>query len=196
MPSISSNGDDYVANVLTYIRNDFGNEGSLITAEDVAAVKKMNYAPKGMWTQAELDNMFAKEITDKPQWKVSTNFKLHPNFNLSRLTDNKFGRPFFSSKSKRQKGYAITIELPKVAVISEVAIDSSLLPKDYSRHYTIEFSVDGNHWHTVVENSTAAQVNIEQTLGHKAKYIRLTNLENPKRRPWRINEVSLFGSYL
>lgn len=196
MPSIRSNGDAYVANVLTYIRNDFGNDASLITADDVSAVAKMQYAPEGMWTQTELDNKFAQELNDKPQWKVSTNFKIHPNLNLEKLTDNKFERPFFSSKGNRDKGHAITIALPKIAVISEVVIDSTLLTAFYSRHYTIEFSVDGSEWNTVVENRTAGELNREQTLGHQAKYIRITNQKKANRKPWRIHEVSLFGSYL
>jgi mono/diheme cytochrome c family protein len=196
MPSISSNGDEYVANVLTYIRNDFGNEASMITAEQVAAVKELNYSPEGMWTQAELDNKFAKELTEKSKWQVTTNFPVHKNLNLEKLTDNKFERPFFSSQRKRAKGDAISIKLPSIAIISEIVIDSTLLPKDFSRHYTVEFSIDGKQWMTVVDNPTATEVNRDQTLGHKAKYIRITNLRNAKNRPWRIQEISLFGSYL
>jgi len=196
MPSISSNGSEYVANVLTYIRNEFGNTGSIITSEDVTAVINMNYAPATMWTQTELDKKFAKELTDKPQWKVSTNFDIHPKLNLEKLTDNKFERPFFSSKGNRDKGQSITIELPKVAIISEVVIDSTLLTAFYSRHYTIEFSEDGINWKTVIVNRTAGELNREQTLGRKGKFIRITNQVTAKRKPWRIHEISLFGSYL
>ena len=196
MPSISSNGDEYVANVLSYIRNEFGNEASLISANDVAAVRQMNYAPEGMWTQAGLDKKFANELTLKSQWKVTTNFAVHPNLNIEKLTDNIIARPFFSSKLKRDKGFAITIELPALAAISQIVIDSSLLPRDYARHYTIDFSKDGNNWYKVIENPTAIEVNREQTLGQQAKYIRITNQLSHKKRPWRIQEINLFGSYL
>lgn len=196
MPSISSNGDEYVANVLSYIRNNFGNQGSIVTAQDVAAVKKLNYAPKSMWTQAELDNKFAQELTNKAQWKVSVNFEVHPKLNLEKLTDTITKRPFFSSKGNREKGQAITIELPSAAIISEVVVDSNILKDFYSRHYSIEFSVDGNNWNTVIDNNRAGEMNREQTLGHKAKFIRLTNQLSANRKPWRIQEISLFGSYL
>ena len=101
MPSISSNGDEYVANVLTYIRNDFGNEASMITKEDVSAVKKMDYASGAMWSQETLENKFSNELTKKSQWKITTNFKVHPKLNIEKLTDNLVERPFFSSKTKR-----------------------------------------------------------------------------------------------
>lgn len=196
MPSIASNGDEYVANVLSYIRNDFGNQASMVRPEDVLAVKEMNYAPQGMWTQAALYNKFGKELGKKKDWKVTTNFPVHPNFNIARLTDNRIERPFFSSKAKREPEQTITIELPAQATISEVVIDSSLLPKDYSRHYTIEFSEDGSHWNKVIDNPTASEVNTEQTLGYRAKMLRITNKLGAERRPWRIQEIKLYGSYL
>jgi len=198
MPSIASNGDEYVANVLTYIRNEFGNDASMITTKDVAAVKQLKHTSNGMWNQQSLETKFSKEISKKKEWKITTNFDVNPRFNTSRLIDNRIKRPFFSSNSPRKKGDAITIELPEIAHISEVLIDSNSLELKafYSKKYTIEFSEDGKDWLTVIENLTADQVNRNQTLGHKAKFIRITNQDNPNRKLWRIQEINLFGSYL
>ena len=195
MPSIASNGDEYVANVLTYIRNDFGNSASMITANDVAAIKKINNSSTNMWNQKSLEHKFAKELTNKEQWKVSTNFEVHPKLNIARLTDNIKSRRLFSSKEKREKGQAITIELPNAANVSEVIVNSAGLTDDYSRHYTIEFSIDGINWFTVINNPAAIEFNKEQTLGYKTKFIRITNQMGGNRRKWRLNEISLFGSY-
>ena len=198
MPSIASNGDEYVANVLTYIRNEFGNDASMITAKDVAAVKQLNHASSGMWNQQTLENKFSNELTKKNEWQITTNFEVHQRFNTSKLIDNRIKRPFFSSLRPRKKGDAITIELPELAHISEVVIDSSSqeLKKFYSTKYTIEFSEDGSSWLTVKENETANQLDRNQTLGHKAKFIRITNQDNPNRKLWRIHEINLIGSYL
>ncbi len=196
MPSIASNGDKYVANVLTYIRNSFSNEASMITTKDVATVKAMSKAPQQMWDQVTLENKFSKEITNKSEWKVSTSFEVHPKMNLVRLTDNIKEGKLFSSRNKREKGQAITIELPKVAIISEVVIDSKGLANTYSRYYTIEFSIDGKDWELVINNPAAIDFSREQTLGHQAKFIRITNQVGGNRRQWRLNEISLIGSYL
>ena len=198
MPSIASNGDEYVANVLTYIRNEFGNDASMITTKDVAAVKQLNHTSSGMWNQQSLETKFSKELTKKKEWKLSTNFDVNPRFNTSRLIDNRIKRPFFSSNRPRKIGDAITIELPELAHISEVVIDSSSLELKlfYSKKYTIEFSEDGDNWSIVKENLIASQVDRNQTLGHKAKFIRITNQDNANRKLWRIHEINLFGSYL
>ncbi|WP_158969628.1 c-type cytochrome [Paraglaciecola sp. L3A3] len=195
MPSIASNGDDYVANVLTYIRNDFQNEASLITTEDVAKVKEINKDREQMWTQKELQTKFSKELTNKPKWKTTANFESHRRLNLDKLIDAKFGPPF-STKGFKEKGQAITIELPNIAIISEVVIDSSQVKVFSSLFYNIEFSEDGVNWYTVIKTLTATEFDRNQTLGQQAKFIRITNMQDSNVHPWRINEISLFGSYL
>jgi hypothetical protein len=149
-----------------------------------------------MWDQVTLENKFSKEITNKSEWKVSTSFEVHPKMNLVRLTDDIKERKLFSSRNKREKGQAITIELPKVAIISEVVVDSKGLANTYSRYYTIEFSIDGKNWELVINNPAAIDFSREQTLGHQAKFIRITNQVGGNRRQWRLNEISLMGSYL
>jgi hypothetical protein len=149
-----------------------------------------------MWDQVTLENKFSKEITNKSEWKVSTSFEVHPKMNLVRLTDDIKEGKLFSSRNKREKGQAITIELPQVAIISEVVIDSKGLANTYSRYYTIEFSIDGKDWELVINNPAAIDFSREQTLGHQAKFIRITNQVGGNRRQWRLNEISLIGSYL
>ena len=48
--------DQQIADVLTYIRNDWGNSASSVSPEEVASVraKIKNRAPMQMWTAAEL----------------------------------------------------------------------------------------------------------------------------------------------
>ena len=49
--------DQQVADVLTYIRNDWGNSASAVTPSEVASVrdKIKDRAPMQMWTAAELN---------------------------------------------------------------------------------------------------------------------------------------------
>ncbi len=46
--------DEEIAAVLTYVRNSFGNESSIITAEQVAKVRSATADKKGFWTPEEL----------------------------------------------------------------------------------------------------------------------------------------------
>ncbi len=57
MPALGGNDDEYIASVLSYIRSDFGNRGSVVLPEDVATVRKATAARTASYTMAELDTI-------------------------------------------------------------------------------------------------------------------------------------------
>ncbi|WP_276165956.1 DUF7133 domain-containing protein [Zobellia alginiliquefaciens] len=64
MTPLKSNDDKYIASVLSYIRNTFGNRASYITPEQVAKVRKET-KDREMYTEAELikmDTTYAKAV--------------------------------------------------------------------------------------------------------------------------------------
>lgn len=54
MPAHGSLSDDQIADVLTFVRQSFGNDASSISADDVHAVRSTNER-RGMWTAEELE---------------------------------------------------------------------------------------------------------------------------------------------
>jgi putative membrane-bound dehydrogenase-like protein len=55
MPSLGANTDDYIASVLSYIRSDFGNKGSVILPEDVKRVREATAGRTNSYTMEELN---------------------------------------------------------------------------------------------------------------------------------------------
>jgi mono/diheme cytochrome c family protein len=55
-------GDLEVANVLTYVRNSFGNTGPMVTKEMVAKVRADTAGRTVQWTAADLDSFAAKNV--------------------------------------------------------------------------------------------------------------------------------------
>jgi mono/diheme cytochrome c family protein len=55
MPAMGGNDDVYIASVLSYIRSDFGNKGSIVLPEDVKAIRDANAGRTKAWTMDELD---------------------------------------------------------------------------------------------------------------------------------------------
>jgi len=193
MPSIASNGDEFVANVLTYIRNDFGNSASMIPAKDVATIKAMYPDRASMWTQESLQHQFAQKLGDKNLWKATTNFTQHPRMTSDNLTDgldhNDENGHWFGSRGSRTNGDAITLELPAAAFITEVILSGR--GDNSSRSYLIEFSLDGEQWQIVADNNFDKSYLKAQTFGHKTRFIRITNREEGSR--WLISEIDLIG---
>lgn len=54
MPPQSSLSDQQIADVLTYIRSNFGNSAGVVTAAQVQAIRETEKARTGMWTEEEL----------------------------------------------------------------------------------------------------------------------------------------------
>jgi len=46
--------DTQIADVLTYVRNNFGNKASAVVPEQVAAIREAEKARSAMWTEAEI----------------------------------------------------------------------------------------------------------------------------------------------
>jgi mono/diheme cytochrome c family protein/glucose/arabinose dehydrogenase len=55
MPALGANSDEYIASVLSYIRNDLGNKAPVVKAEDVKKVRQETTGRTKSWTIKELD---------------------------------------------------------------------------------------------------------------------------------------------
>lgn len=196
MTSIASNGDQWVANVLTYIRSSFGNEASMISAQQVADIGALYASRETPWTQSELESQFSSTLDDKANWQVTSNVESDPNRPLQLVLDGNSEEGEWGAVVPRQIGQSLVIELATAANISEVIVDSSGLSNYFSRSYSIEFSLDGVIWETIVNNEVATLLDRNQTLGHEARFVRITNQAGNTRRQWRIREISLVGKYL
>lgn len=56
MPALGSNDDEYIASVLSYIRNDLGNKASVVKPLDVKKVREVNQGRTKNWTIKELES--------------------------------------------------------------------------------------------------------------------------------------------
>lgn len=54
MPSLIENNDAYIAAVLSYVRNDFGNKAKIVTPEEVAKIRKETASRTRPYTKEEL----------------------------------------------------------------------------------------------------------------------------------------------
>jgi len=178
------------------IRNEFGNQGSIITAKDVETVRSLFESRQNLWSHDELSQQFANTLDNKSEWEISSNFEIRPSLDIRYAIDHNYQGPKVHGRLPRQQGDAITIELPKPAMISQVILDSTNMTGLYSLQYSIEFSLDGDVWETAVENNAASDKNIEQTLGRTTKFIRITNHSVSKNSRWAITEIDLTGHYL
>ena len=61
MPAQQEHTDEYIASVLSYVRNSFGNKQRVVSVDDVKEIRAANTYRKTAWTLAELNEWKSKQ---------------------------------------------------------------------------------------------------------------------------------------
>ncbi len=140
MAPMGGNDDAWIAAVASYVRTSFGNQSPLVSADDVARVRAANATRKEAWTLSELNARLPQAVADRDAWKLTTN-------RPADVTDGVVGSAKFPFNVKAPAAGAwLQIELPEEKMLAEIRLSSVSAPKNFTRSYRIEFSLDGETW--------------------------------------------------
>jgi F5/8 type C domain len=117
MLPMGSQTDQWIANVGSYIRNEFGNTASFIAPAEVASVRAATAARKAMWTYPELEVTLPRLLPVDPTWKAmaSHNTERAP----SGLT-----LAAWTTATPQAPDMWYQVELPQAAMVTEVEFDA------------------------------------------------------------------------
>jgi putative membrane-bound dehydrogenase-like protein len=117
MLPMGSQTDQWIANVGSYIRNEFGNTASFIAPAEVASVRAATAARKAMWTYPELEVTLPRLLSVDPTWKAmaSHNAERAP----SGLT-----LAAWTTATPQAPDMWYQVELPQAAMVTEVQFDA------------------------------------------------------------------------
>ena len=71
MLPMGAQNDQWIANVASYIRNEFGNTAAFVAPADVARVRAATASRKAMWTYPELEVTLPRLLPVDPTWKAT-----------------------------------------------------------------------------------------------------------------------------
>jgi mono/diheme cytochrome c family protein len=117
MVPMGAQNDQWVANIASYIRNEFGNSASFVAPADVARVRSATADRKAMWTFAELDATLPRLLPADPGWKATASHNTERAGSGLTLGAWTTGVP-------QAPGMWYQVELPQPAMITEVQFDS------------------------------------------------------------------------
>ncbi|EWH10736.1 cytochrome c-containing protein [Catenovulum agarivorans DS-2] len=190
MMSLASHDDQYIADVLTYIRNSFGNKAEAVRPEQIAQIRQLE-TRKTAWTLDELNAQFAQKLTNKKQWKFSAS---HNPKNFAALIDGKKDWRRWTSGVNQDIGMWLQVELPQVYQISRIDMDCRKFNWQCAKAFDLEFSIDGNNWTKVDSKIKFAKSYQMQTLGQQAKYVRFVLTNGSSQQPWSMTELDIIGT--
>ncbi|HET6409642.1 MAG TPA: discoidin domain-containing protein [Chthoniobacteraceae bacterium] len=189
MISMATNDDTWIANVLSYVRNSFGNRASFVSPQDVARLRPAAAKRTQPWTIQELRAAIPQPI-DRKGWKVTAS---HNSENAKAAIDGKSSSRW-DTRTSQAPGMWFVIELPHEMEIAAVRLDAADSTRDFPRGYKVEVSTDNQTWtKPVAEGKGSAAVTDIEFPPAKAKYVRITQTGSVQGLFWSIHELELIS---
>ncbi|MDB5240626.1 MAG: sorbosone dehydrogenase [Spirosoma sp.] len=217
MASMKEQSDEWVADVLSYIRNGLSNDASLVSAQQVATVRKKTAGQQGSYQYVQLAKLTPYEV--QPQSLTVTashTASTRIGGNVSPATA--FTYEGWSTGGRQEKGMWYEIEFPKEVNVAELHFTASQTIKKgwkpqpgqpmgsmvipfihtYPRNFIIEASSDGKSWREVLPQTKGVEGdNVISLNGSKAKFLRMRLLESladdSDEIPWSMRQLKVFA---
>jgi glucose/arabinose dehydrogenase/mono/diheme cytochrome c family protein len=206
MVPMSSYSDAELANVLTYIRNSFGNRAPAVEPAAIAARRAADSGRASYWTLEELTSGIPalavprERYKRRAEWKLAVNMEARENSPPEAMLDGDPKTGYFTKGFKPFPVEWLTVELPARSRVTGIEIDSRGEKGDDGKDmgwapvYSVEASDDGKSWSMVaprVIGEPHARLNLPAPV--EARHLRITITEKDGWQPWVIKELDLYG---
>ncbi|QMW00559.1 DUF7133 domain-containing protein [Spirosoma foliorum] len=217
MASMKEQSDDWIADVLSYVRNGLSNDASFISPQQVARARQKTADQKGPYQYAQLSKSIPYEL--QPQTlHVTASHTASTRIGGNVSPASAFTYEGWSTGAVQEKGMWYQIELPKEASLAEIrftspqSIKKGWKPKpgqsfaamvipfihQYPRAFTFSVSDDGKNWKEIPTETKGVQGdNVIALNGVKAKFLRMQLSESltndPDEIPWSMGQLKLFA---
>jgi mono/diheme cytochrome c family protein len=204
MVPMGTNTDGWIADVASYVRNSFGNSAGLVTADQVASVRKAT-PRKGPWTFAELLPTVPAPLANTSEWKASASHNAEAAINVLGATPG----ARWETGAPQQPGMWFQIELPQPATIAELQVDSFVQgaggrgrggrgggpPAVGPVAYSVQVSMDGTTWQPPVAQGPGLTPRTTIPFARvQARFIRINQTGTaPKGEAWGIQQVRVLA---
>jgi mono/diheme cytochrome c family protein/glucose/arabinose dehydrogenase len=188
MVTMGSNDDEWIAAVLSYVRNTFGNSAPPVKPADVKRLREATKDRSQPYTLEEIAKLLPHIEADRDSWKVTASH----NPAKARLALDDDMKTRWDTGKKQEPGMWYQIELPKETVIGGIHLDTTGSNNDYPRKYEVTVSTDGKNWSKpVAAGEGKRSVTDIEFKPVKTRFIRITQLGSSPGNFWSIHEMTL-----
>jgi mono/diheme cytochrome c family protein len=117
MLPMGAQNDQWIANVSSYIRNEFGNSAAFISPAEVARVRAATADRKAMWTYPELEVSLPRLLAVDPSWKATASH------NGERAASG-LTLGAWTTGTPQAPDMWFQVELPQPSMVTEVQFDA------------------------------------------------------------------------
>ena len=192
MVTMATNNDEWIADVASYIRKAFGNNGKMVDKKEVAKLRSSLKTRTAPWTIEELRTTSPQPLANRSQWKLTAS---NGEKELAKAIDGDIATRWDTHKPQSPDMW-LQIELPEATDITGLVLDTGKSGGDYPRGYEISLSMDGKEWGKPVLKGKGEQGNSEYLLPKAAKtrFIRIKQTGEAKGTFWSVHELDVLGT--
>ncbi len=190
MISMATNDDAWIAGVLSYVRNSFGNRAGFVKPEDVARLRAASKDRTQPWTETELRATLPQPVPNRKAWKLTAS---HKPDDCAKSVDGDAGSRY-TTGAFQAPGMWFQVEFPEETTIVGLQLDSTKSANDYPRGYKVELSNDGEAWKQVVTGKGVSAVTDIVFPAAKAKFVRIMQTGSAAGNYWSIHELQFFAA--
>lgn len=151
MIAMDSNNDTYIASVISYIRNDFGNKASFVYPDYIAQVRAQTKNRKNPYPYAELIQEVPRPMSAQHIQRVTASSTALRGVGSTRDPRYAFSFKGWRTEQKQSPDSWYHITFPEPVRVAEIQFDSG--KSEYPESFTILVSADGQHWETTAEDT-------------------------------------------
>ena len=190
MLPLESYDDEWIASVLTYVRKSWGNNGSVVTPAEVAAVRAATKGRKEMWKSSEILAMAPVANTEMKKWKFTAS---HHAEGCKAAIDNDI-KSRWSSGTTQKPGMWFAFDMGNERELTSLVLDSSQSADDYPRQYSVEISSDGKQWSKPVASGKGENSILEIVLpATKTRHVRISQHGHSRGKHWSIHQLEVYA---
>ena len=191
MVPMATNNDQWIADVTSYIRKAFGNNGKLVEKKQVAALRKELSKRITPWSIDELQALYPQPLKNRSAWKLTAS---HGAKDVNKAVDGDLDSRWDSHGSQAPDMW-FQIDLPEATDISGLVLNTGKSHNDYPRQYKIELSLNGTEWEKPILQGKGEAGSAEYLFPKpaKAKSIRISQTGEAKGTYWSIHELEVLG---
>lgn len=191
MIAMNTNDDQWIASVVSYIRNEFGNKGSFVDEEFVAQVRKETESRKSNFSYDELISEIPKALFPQDTWKVTASSTSLQGVGSTKDPSYAFSFKGWKTETPQEPGMWFQVELPKEQNLAEIQFDSG--DEQFPMKYTVSVSADGTKWVQAGSGTGVKGINTARLKAQsKGKFIRIQASEKGE-QPWAMKKLTLFA---
>lgn len=181
--------DDWSASVLTYIRQEWTNDASAITAPEVRSIRSIAEQRKTPWTLDELALFAAPALIDRHDWTATASGHTPKNA-IDGISDGSHQHAWHGANNP---GAWLAVDLGSPHRLTHLIMHST--EADWApRGYKVEISDDGKTWSApIAEGKGTGMKTVASFEPVVTRHLRITQTGNAIER-WLVSELELHGS--